>query len=200
MRVALCCQWYRDAKGFDRSINCLDPYKIGRRLYRIGEHEVHHLDAQSTNAFHGRNLMIYGKMEVKNYNPTLLNYDAWIFFDSDVLWGEKHILSMIESVADVYTLPYELRGHSDRYNVMKGRTHYPKTTTGSERVDGCGAGALMISRGVLEKVEPFAFCPIQVKRNGRVSILSSDYNFCRKVNDEGFNIVCNFDLPVGHLL
>ncbi len=200
MKVALCCQWYKGLDCFAESIHCLTKYMVRPRVYNIEGVEVHVLDAQSTNAFNGRNALIYGSNEVNTYKPQLLPYDAWIFFDSDIIFKEKHILDMLINTDSIYMLPYHKKGGN--YNVAKlvGERfkHYPEDTKGIHNVDGGGAGALKITREVLEMVKPFAFCPKQISIRDMACILPEDYAFCIKARAAGFEIVCNFDLPVIH--
>ena len=202
MRIAVCCQWYSEFKNFALSVDSLKKYMVGPRTYHIDSDVIHVWDMKSTNAYDGRNVMVYGKKEVDTMSIELLDYDYWIYFDSDIVFREKHLLNMLAINDNIYMLPYLLRGSKTHYNVSRvsaGRyMHFPIATDGIRSVDAGGAGALKVSRTVFETVEPMAFCPQQIKSGSMVRIMSSDYNFCRKARSSGFDIICNFDLPVVH--
>ncbi len=202
MKIALCCQWYKSPGHFPKALKGLEEYKLKDRVYLIDGHLINFLDCKSTNTYDGRNSLIYGALDVPIINFNLLPYDAWVFFDTDVIWTKEHLMQMINSSADVFMLPYQLRGREAYNNAIlkEGKyRHFLLTAKGQKEIDGGGAGAMKVSRKVLQGIKPLAFYPVLKEADGKVSILPCDYSFCSRVREKGFKILCNFDTPVGHL-
>lgn len=65
-----------------------------------------------------------------------------------------------------------------------------KDGTGLEKVDGVGAGCLMIRRDVCEKIGK---SPYNLKNGGE------DLSFCRKITGCGYDIFVDWDLKCGHI-
>lgn len=65
-----------------------------------------------------------------------------------------------------------------------------KDGTGLEKVDGVGAGCLMLRRDVCEKIGK---SPYNLKNGGE------DLSFCRKITGCGYDIFVDWDLKCGHI-
>jgi hypothetical protein len=71
--------------------------------------------------------------------------------------------------------------------------HYPQS--GLQEIDAGGTGQILIARRVLEKVKP-AFA--RRWNDEGIATHGSDFDFCRRVKEEGFRIWAHYDYPSHH--
>ena len=135
--------------------------------------------------------------------PGVLDFDAFLFVDSDISFTLSDVLKLIEWDKDIVGSPYRSQGDPG-YEVglwsTPGRikSRYPKDMSGIKEVDWIGAGFLLVKREVFEKLQYPWFRHTLVDMDGYQEEVGEDLSFCLLAQSAGFKVYCNFETPVQH--
>jgi hypothetical protein len=134
--------------------------------------------------------------------------DRVLFLDVDHKFEPEAVVRLLESEHDVVTGRYHVKRppyHPNLYLTPK-EAHTPghyKTVhygQGVFPVDRCGAGALGLSRRVLETVGFPWFRYAQDPEPPHDLSVSEDFYFCERAQAEGFTIWADWDAAFGHVV
>ena len=145
-----------------------------------------------------RNIFITGNANPSLYKPAILDYDYWIFCDSDIEFTEADLKRILSYDKDIISLPYQLNSKKPAFNAMINGKYLPLDTKGLMKVDGCGAGFLKVKKCVFQKMPAYWFFIDQVEKDGVLSFICEDYNFGKKARRLGYDIWMDFNHPVQH--
>lgn len=134
-----------------------------------------------------------------------LNYDYWMFIDSDIIWKIEDLIALLKHEKDVICGPYLGRSVSTyctgmwSINYGVAQKMFGPQERGLKIVDFTGAGFLLVSRAALLKLSyPYFRGVLYKDADGGMEQLSEDYGFCAMCREQNIRIWCDFDLNLQH--
>lgn len=196
MIIRVCFPYYKECPIHDKIEAQVNQYS--------GKYTFELYKGQGTIVHDVRNALVTNTLRVNKKNPVLPPFDFLVMIDSDVDCSLEDIIHLIEKDKDVVFLPYELRGHPDKYNAgyltKKGHQHLNKSTKGFRSIHGGGNGCKAWKRKVFKRVPPFWFWPGVLEYGDEIESLVEDWSFDARARKAGFQVWCDFDRPVKHNL
>lgn len=141
---------------------------------------------------------------VDDMTGSILDFDAWLFVDSDVTFTLQNVLDII--ARDLPIVAGASRTHKDRSVVQAGFFGVPgvvkskvnTTEWGLKEVDFVGTDFCFIRREVFEKIDPDWFRHLPLTVDGVHKSIGEDYSFCILARQAGFKIYIDMDIRVDH--
>jgi len=135
----------------------------------------------------------------------ILQYDAWLFQDSDIKSTPEDIYKLIDYDLPIVSGVYQRHnapnityaGEWDGHNCGQ---NYVWENTGLKKVGYTGAGFLFVKREVFENIKPDWFRLLEIKTDKRIYSMSEDYSFCKLSQNAGYDVHVDFDVKVKHRL
>jgi hypothetical protein len=137
-----------------------------------------------------------------------LQTDCTHFFltNDDQVYPPQTVLRLLEVNRDVVVplcLGHELPHEPLVYDRVEGDSYHHRYLQhleyGIHSVVGSGGGGMLIRRIVFETI-PDPWWETHTSTLASVPVSSTeDLDFCKKVIDAGFDLVCDLDTPVGHI-
>lgn len=126
--------------------------------------------------------------------------DYLFFMDSDSIVTPADLDKLVKANKDIISGIYFMRGMP--YNPViyesdwkgKGYIFLKEMKEGIQRIDGCGMGCCLIKRKVFETIRKPWF---EFNRFGNGS--TEDFDFCKKLDREGFRIFAHWGVKIGHI-
>lgn len=129
-------------------------------------------------------------------------YDYLLFLDDDHVVPKDAIFRLLAHQKDFVTGLYVTRAVKPRTTQMLAVEDKFRSLTNEDmakpliEIDASGMGCALISRRLLQTVEPPWF---QVSMDADGDVTGEDVSFCRKAQREGFKLFCDTTLPVPHI-
>jgi len=124
-----------------------------------------------------------------------------MFIDHDMVFPENGITTLLSRGKEIIGGLYNARMFPININVFGLNSGLIKTLKQDEipaepfRIDGIGAGFLLIETGVFKKIEPPYFA-LEPWGNGTVG---EDVYFCKKAREAGVEVWCDPTIPLKHI-
>lgn len=162
------------------------------KLLKMKDYDVHLIMERGFQTAEARNKLVVSGLSSEA--------DYLFFMDSDSVVSPEDLDRLVKAKKDVISGIYFMRGMP--YNPViyesdwkgKGYVFLKDVKDGIERIDGCGMGCCLIRRKVFEKVRKPWF---EFNHMGNGS--TEDFDFCRKLDREGFKIFAHWGVKIGHI-
>ncbi len=204
--IKICTPFYSD---FNENIPGLKELQAAGFPFR-------HSAAQSPYVAQSRNALVNCQASQAIRQNVGGEYSHFLFIDSDIGFGLRHVQALMEMDVDIACAPYQRHGRPDEYQVgtferqglfscLRGRIprisgRYSTQAKGIEKVGWCGAGFLLVKAGVFNRIKYPWFRYGVLERAGCAEIVGEDIYFSHAAARVGYSIWCNFDVPVFHRL
>ena len=148
----------------------------------------------------------------KPFNSTIdYHYIMWI--DSDMVFSPEHFEGLLNMKSDVACGIYKMADNKQYATVENWDIEYYKQNGSFEflnedniktkpryiSVDYSGMGWMLVKKGVIESIEYPWFAPVwQDFGNNIKEFTSEDVAFCRRVKEQGYDIIVDTSLVIGH--
>lgn len=152
----------------------------------------------------GRNITV--SHENLKMKQTVSLFDYYLFIDSDMIFGVRHALSLLDRNLDVVGAAYSRRGATGFFNAGIWESEYPgwiaehykNTKTGLHKADFIGAGFLLVKKDVFSKLE-YPWFRRELVRKGEDQVeASEDYGFCLQLKRAGIDLHVDCNVVVPH--
>lgn len=145
-----------------------------------------------------------------------VEYDYMFWLDSDIVFNVEHVQALINMDVDISCGCYIMSDNKNYAIVEKMNNKYLRENgsyqfmtrddlekkTENFQVDYTGFGFICIKKGVMESLQYPFFKPRMHEFNFNETIVrdysSEDVSWCLDIKDQGYQIVCNPTIKVGH--
>ena len=174
-------------------------------LKRCPDFDIDLRTVQGASIARGRNLLV---TESSAVNQTDFDFDYYLSLDADIEFTVDDVRKLIARDLDIVSGGYQMRGKPDMAcagwfgDVNSERLDYVRWKSKELcRVDWVGAGFLLIKKGIFQSMAFPYFEELWITyNNGNVVFWGEDIGFCMSAVRDGFNIFCDMDVKVYHLI
>jgi hypothetical protein len=204
--IRACVPYPNHGKVHSRTLKSIAEAKECRDYYLGG------VEIRGTSISTSRNLGI-NRGESDATTQRLTGFDYFLSLDADIVFTSKDIKALIAHDKDIVSGAYTYRGNTSKYVagnfdnrgiITDGGFADKALRHGLERVDFVGAGFLLIKRDALNRMAyPWFYeSIISYLDNGipKAQIVGDDIGFCLGAQRAGFDIYCDFDCAVEHII
>lgn len=197
MKIKVCIPFYIE----------FEATKIGlHQLMECKEHDFIINPGQGALIATLRNKLINNDTS-KKIHQSYFDFDYCLFIDSDISFEYSDVYKLIQEDKQIISGIYQTQKdvskaecglfHPGKPGKVLNRYDY-NLSTGTMKVDFCGAGFMLVKKEVFQKMEYPWFRHFICKDGDRQIEIGEDYGFCVGAKKAGFKIWAHFGVKVGH--
>jgi hypothetical protein len=201
MKIRVCIPFYNEFEAIKPLLQDLEKSK---------EHEFIIEPRQGCNLTFLRNSFI------TDGTTDILDLDAWLFIDSDLILTIEDIYKLINHGKDVISAPYLMQGGRGAYccgeikpgsSELSFRYSEQNRPQGLKQISYITDGLLFVKREVFELYRKefntlsfFRSAPYRDGTTGLEVYPNRDFGFCYYLRQLSVSLWCDFDIRVGHIM